>query len=603
MRALIAACVVVAGMTVAVPAQASTDGDTGRAVTYPVVVDGFGTHTSRTLDPVRITDGGVSTVSPRKLTEESAQERAARRTTSARAPIAQHVYVAVATDSGAIGSTDAQLATMIDNGLDWWKAQAGSAITSFDQSAIKRFKSGLGTASSRCGLGSDPESLWDKAWDQYPHVDFSAAGNHLVVIVAEQCGNAGASGLGTVGDSLASGGLVTVPDETDIFPSVITHELGHNFGLEHANLDSASAGCTQCGYLNLYSVMGLAVGTGGDPLTVPRLDSAYRAQLGISIPGHVDRLSTGATVVKTISSTSAPTGQPGLEVTVGATSYWLDYRSGVGADSDSYYSLASGTDPIGVGYIYPAGVTVEEQATDPVPLTGPEARATSLMAHAGSGSFGVGDSFGTHDFAVQVDAVASGAATITVTASSDDVVVTTPLALIAGTPTISGTPQVGRTLSAAPGRWTPTPTISYQWYSNGSPIRGADNRVLRLAAGQRGRVISVRATGTLGGLRASRISSPTAKVRAGTLATSKPRITGKAKVGRKLTAKHGHWTAGTSFHYRWFANGKRIPHATHRTLTLARKVKGKRITVKVTGTKRGYVTAARTSAKTHKVKR
>jgi len=107
----------------------------------------------------------------------------------------------------------------------------------------------------------------------------------------------------------------------------------------------------------------------------------------------------------------------------------------------------------------------------------------------------------------------------------------------------------------------------------------------------------------LGGLRASRISSPTAKVRAGTLTTSRPTITGKAKVGRRLTAKHGHWTAGTSFHYRWFANGKRIHYATHRTLKLARKVKGKRITVKVTGTKPGYVTASRTSARTRAVKR
>jgi len=467
MRALIAAWVVVAGMTVAVPAQASTDGDTGHAVTYPVVVDGFGSHTSRTLDPVRITEDGVTAVAPRTLSAPTAQDRAVRSTAVAPTPIAQHVYVAVADDTGTV-SADPTLTTEIDNGLSWWRTQAGAAISSFTINQLTHFRSGLPTLDDRCGL-DDPNELWNEAAAIFPGIDFSASGNHLVVIVGASCVTAGAAGIGTVGDSFASGGLVTVPDETDIFPSVITHELGHNFGLEHANLDGATSGCTQCGYLNLYSVMGLAVGTGSTPFDVPALDSAYRAQLGISPPGHVDRLSTKATIVKTIPSTSSSGVQPGLEITVGETSYWLDYRSGSGADADTYYGYADGADLIGIGHTYPSGVTVEEQATDPEVLPGgSDKRATTLVANAGSGSFDAGDSFGTPDFTVHVDALASGAATVTVAASSDDVVVTTPLALTAGTPTISGTPQVGRTLSAAPGRWTPTPTISYQWYSNGS---------------------------------------------------------------------------------------------------------------------------------------
>jgi hypothetical protein len=135
-------------------------------------------------------------------------------------------------------------------------------------------------------------------------------------------------------------------------------------------------------------------------------------------------------------------------------------------------------------------------------------------------------------------------------------------------------------------------------------IKGAYNRTLVLGAAQRGKRIMVLVAGRRTGyLTDGRLSGLTGAVHAGTLTTSKPTITGKAKVGRRLTAKHGHWTAGTSFHYRWFANGKRIHHATHRTLKLARKVKGKRITVKVTGTKPGYVTASRTSARTHAVKR
>ena len=89
----------------------------------------------------------------------------------------------------------------------------------------------------------------------------------------------------------------------------------------------------------------------------------------------------------------------------------------------------------------------------------------------------------------------------------------------------------------------------------------------------------------------------------GTLKAAKPKVKGKAKVGKKLTAKPGTWTAGTKLTYKWFANGKAIKGATHKTLKLKKSLKGKRITVKVTGTKAGYAKAAKVSKKTGKVKK
>ena len=62
MRALIAAlAVATTGLTLSGPATADASTPTGHDVTYPVVVDGFGSHTSRTLDPVRITDQLLTT--------------------------------------------------------------------------------------------------------------------------------------------------------------------------------------------------------------------------------------------------------------------------------------------------------------------------------------------------------------------------------------------------------------------------------------------------------------------------------------------------------------------------------------------------------------
>jgi hypothetical protein len=87
----------------------------------------------------------------------------------------------------------------------------------------------------------------------------------------------------------------------------------------------------------------------------------------------------------------------------------------------------------------------------------------------------------------------------------------------------------------------------------------------------------------------------------GKLATAKPKISGKPHVGRTLKARHGAWTAGTTFSYTWHANGKRIKRATAATLRLTRAQKGKRVSVTVTGKKPGYTTVSRTSARTRKI--
>lgn len=81
-----------------------------------------------------------------------------------------------------------------------------------------------------------------------------------------------------------------------------------------------------------------------------------------------------------------------------------------------------------------------------------------------------------------------------------------------------------------------------------------------------------------------------------------PKISGTAKVGKKLTAKRGTWMDGLSYSYRWYANGKVISGATKSTLTLTKSHKGKTIKVKVTGKRAGYKTIAKTSKATSKIK-
>ncbi|HET6351794.1 MAG TPA: hypothetical protein VFG89_06685 [Coriobacteriia bacterium] len=81
-----------------------------------------------------------------------------------------------------------------------------------------------------------------------------------------------------------------------------------------------------------------------------------------------------------------------------------------------------------------------------------------------------------------------------------------------------------------------------------------------------------------------------------------PKISGTAKVGKKLTVKRGTWSPKPSFKYQWLRSGKKIVGATKSTYVLTGADAGKRISVRVTGSKSGYNTKSKTSAKTKPVK-
>ncbi|MFC6152294.1 hypothetical protein [Nocardioides yefusunii] len=180
-----------------------------------------------------------------------------------------------------------------------------------------------------------------------------------------------------------------------------------------------------------------------------------------------------------------------------------------------------------------------------------------------------------------------------------------PAPLVMGSAsTIRGTAKVGKKLTAKTGTWTAGTQVSHQWLRDGTPISGATRTTRTLTAADKGHRISVRTTGTKPGHTASSTVSSSVKVTAGTLRSVRPKVSGKAVQGRKLTAKVGAWGPGkVTLTYRWLRNGKAIPRATGRTYTLKAKDRGTRVSVKVTGSRKGYAPTSRTSAKTTKVRR
>jgi surface antigen len=160
-------------------------------------------------------------------------------------------------------------------------------------------------------------------------------------------------------------------------------------------------------------------------------------------------------------------------------------------------------------------------------------------------------------------------------------------------PTITGTPQVGRPLTASPGTWSPNADYAYRWLVDGTPVTGATGSSYTPTADDLRKPVTVQVTASQPGYTSATLSSAaTDPVAPGTfLNTSDPTISGTAKVGVLLTADPGDWSPEPSFAYQWFADGTAIAGATEQTFTPTPAEYQHKLTVQVTATRRGYLTA------------
>jgi hypothetical protein len=79
------------------------------------------------------------------------------------------------------------------------------------------------------------------------------------------------------------------------------------------------------------------------------------------------------------------------------------------------------------------------------------------------------------------------------------------------------------------------------------------------------------------------------------VASHRPAIAGTAKVGRTVKARtyRAAWTTGSKLTVKWYVGGKKA--ATASKVKLKKGQKGKRLLVKVTGSKAGYRSVTRAS--------
>ncbi|MBN9613649.1 MAG: carboxypeptidase regulatory-like domain-containing protein, partial [Actinobacteria bacterium] len=165
-------------------------------------------------------------------------------------------------------------------------------------------------------------------------------------------------------------------------------------------------------------------------------------------------------------------------------------------------------------------------------------------------------------------------------------------------PLVTGTAQFGKTLTATAGSWSPgAEALGYQWLRAGKPIAGATSSTYRLTSADVNASVAVRITAQRWGYQSTeRVSAAKKVAQARFTAAPIPKIGGVAKKGKTLTARVGSWKPGpVTLKYRWLRNGKAIAGATKAKYKLTAKDRGKRISVRVTASKAGYATTAKTS--------
>jgi hypothetical protein len=171
-------------------------------------------------------------------------------------------------------------------------------------------------------------------------------------------------------------------------------------------------------------------------------------------------------------------------------------------------------------------------------------------------------------------------------------------------PSVSGTVKVGSKVVASPGTWSVTaPTFTYLWLDNGKQISGATNASYTVPASLAGKKLSVTVTAHKSGYTNVVRTSAANTVAKGTLTDkAKPKLSGTPEVGKKLAVTSGTWDPAPAIKIQWYANDKPVPHATGASLQLTTALTGKTITVAITASKAGYVTATVRLAENTKVK-
>jgi GH43 family beta-xylosidase len=165
--------------------------------------------------------------------------------------------------------------------------------------------------------------------------------------------------------------------------------------------------------------------------------------------------------------------------------------------------------------------------------------------------------------------------------------------LTAGSVTVSGLVQVGQTVTANAGTWSPADSsLVYQWLLDEVVVAGAENTSYVVQPGDAGKSLSVRVTGAKAGYTTVSAVSDGQIVEPGVLTVGVVTVSGVGEPGQTLVVDPGVWLpAGVGLSFRWLADGQELYGQTGSTFMVTAARVGQVITVRVTGVLDGFEVA------------